>query len=127
MNLISLVVSIFNYVFYGANFLLSVISLSIPDQAQELINVFKKLWSYLDVMVIPISIAVYIVKFFYHRKMTKDKHWSQYMIDELYYLVQLAIETKDLKLAQHYRYLITLKLINQSNQNESIRDKANPV
>jgi hypothetical protein len=76
------IVSIMNYIFYGANFLLSIISFAIPSELTDLINVVKKLWSYCDIILVPINIVVYIIQFLYRRKMPKNNiHWSKYTVE----------------------------------------------
>jgi hypothetical protein len=61
-----------NYMFYGVNFITSIISVSIPDKLMDTVNVIKKLWSYFDIVLVPLNITIYIIQFFYKRKMDKN-------------------------------------------------------
>jgi hypothetical protein len=52
---------IMNYMFYGVNFVTSIISVSIPDKLMDTVNVVKTLWSYFDIVLVPLNITIYII------------------------------------------------------------------
>jgi hypothetical protein len=58
MNILSLIIGIMNYMFYGVNFVTSIISVSIPDKLMDTVNVVKTLWIYFDMVLIPLNITI---------------------------------------------------------------------
>ncbi|KAA6394591.1 MAG: hypothetical protein EZS28_009882 [Streblomastix strix] len=89
---------VMNYIFYGINFVISIVSVSIPDKLTDTVNLIKQLWG---------------------RKMGKNQkaiHWAELTEQQIEAFLNEAIAKKDFELAQHFRYIKYLKMLNNKQQ-----------